>query len=351
VLKEKGEKNMCQDNVLAPEIGLIKSDEFYLFYEMMIQSLKTDDVKEGLNKSLFLLKSFLKSGNIALYRKNEDGIYVFKLADSKMGELVQPVSCIINKTHPLIEQNEIFNIDLNFSERLNNMMFFHIKIDNNDDCIISIINADKNKDLEPQFWQRTKDTMQVILKRAASYERNTKAVTTDLLTGLDNRNSYEMRIQSLNEADDDLVMGIFDLFRLKHINDNYTHAKGDKYIKKTADILNKYWPKLKTKLNDDGTESFEETGHCVYRIGGDEFVLFTKKENLQLAGIKANLAKEEASLINLNVGENIPLGFNFGLVKHNPGDSIKQTFMRADELMQQDKDAMYKRLRLDRRRN
>lgn len=343
---------MATENVLTPEINLIKNDEFYLFYEMMMQSLKTDDVKEGINKSLHMLRQYLKSGNIALFRKNEDGIYTFKLSDCGMPELVSPVGCIVNKTHPITEQKEIFNLQLNLSERLKNMMLIHIGIANNkneDECIMVVINNDKEKELEPHFWERVKDTMQIILKRAASYERNTAAISSDLLTGLDNRNSYEMRLQELNEADDNLIFAIFDLFRLKYVNDNYTHNTGDVYIKETAKILNKYWPKQKTKTNDDGTESIIKTGHCVYRIGGDEFVLLTNVENLHLAKIKAELAKNETDMINLNIGKEIPLGINYGVVKHNPGDSIKQTFARADELMQTDKGLMYKKYNIDRR--
>lgn len=342
------------DKILSPEIGRIQSDEFYLFYEMMMQALKTDDVKEGLNKSLFMLKSHLKSGNIALFRKNEEGKYVFKMSDSQMTELVYSVGCIINKTKPLTEQKKIFDLELNISERLQNMMLFHLSVSsnngNNDECIMAILNLDKEKTLEPLFWERTKDTMQIILKRAASYERNIKAVTTDLLTGTENRNSYEMRLHELNEADENLIVGIFDIYRLKYVNDNYSHNVGDEYIKEIANILKKYWPKTKISVDDTGMEKKEETGHAVYRIGGDEFVLFTDKENLQLASIKAELACDESAMINQKIGIDIPLGLNYGVVKHNPGDSIKETIRIADDVMKDDKAKMYKLNHVEQRR-
>ena len=344
---------MLEENILDPELSLIKTDEFYLFYEMMMQSLRTDDVKEGISKSLAMLRTFLNSGNIAVYRKNDEGVYMYKMADSKMTDLIQSVSCIINKTYPLIKQKKIFNLDLNIG-RLNNMMLLHMGIGNHnnkkDECIVAVINNDKEKNLEPQFWERAKDTMQIILKRAASYERNTKAVTTDLLTGLDNRNSYEMRMQSINEDDDNLVLAIFDLFRLKFVNDNYTHAVGDIYIKSVGKILNKYWPKQKIIMNDDGTETFIETGHSVYRYGGDEFVLLTTAEDLQLTTIKAGLASDEGNMIDLNVGTSLPIGVNYGVVQHMAGAPIKETFIRADEIMHEDKNKMYIKYNLSRRR-
>lgn len=345
---------MAKENVLDPEINLIKSDEFYLFYEMMVQSLKTDDVKEGMNKSLSMLRAYLRSGNVAIFRKNAEGKYVFKMSDSEMKDVVATLGCIVNKTKPLTERQGIFNLNLNFSERLNNIMLIHIGISDNNsntpnECILAVLNTRK-KELEPQFWDRTKDTMQIILKRAASYERNKSAITQDLLTGLDNRNSYEMRVQSLNECDSDLIVAVFDLFRLKFINDNFTHIKGDAYIKETANILSKYWPKQTVVTNADGTESYVDTGHCVYRVGGDEFVLLTNKEELPLTTVKSGLASDEACMIDLGVDEELTLGINYGVVKHNPGDFYKNTFIRADEKMQQDKALMYKKYNLDRRR-
>ena len=340
---------MAIESVLNPEMKMVKQDEFYLFYEMMMQALRTDDVKEGLNESLKLLRKHLESGYISLFIKNEEGEYIYKMSDSYMNGLAKPVGCIVNKTSSLSEIKEKLDLDLNLSDRLKNMKIIHFKVDDID-YILSIVNTNKDKELEPLFYDRLKDTMQIILKRAASYEKNVKAVTTDLLTNLENRNSYEMRLQNINESDDNIVFGVFDLFRLKYINDNFTHTKGDEYIKKVADILNKYWPSKRKTINDDATETFEETGHYVYRIGGDEFVLITTVEKLPLAEIKANLAASEASMIDLGIGEKIPVGFNFGIVEHIPGDSMKNTFMNADDEMQKDKKLMYVKNNIERRR-
>ena len=69
-----------------------------------------------------------------------------------------------------------------------------------------------------------------------------------------------------------------------------------------------------------------------------------------LATIKAGLVQQEASMIDLGLGEdNTVLGINYGVVTHNPENSLKQTFMKADEIMQEDKAKMYKKYNLDRR--
>ena len=55
-------------------------------------------------------------------------------------------------------------------------------------------------------------------------------------------------------------------------------------------------------------------------------------------------------MIDLGVGEELPLGINYGVVQHIPGDYYKQTFVRADEEMQKEKSLMYKKYKIDRRR-
>lgn len=339
---------MANEEILKPELTLLQKDEYYLFYEMLMQSLKTDDVKVGIHKSLSLLRYYLKSGNVSLYRKEEDRIYYNKINDSKLQDLKRPINCIVNKTSALVEGKGIFHLNLDFSERINNLTMIHIKLDESD-WILSINKIDKTKNLEEHYWEQVKDTMQIILKRAASYERNTMAINTDLLTGVDNRNSYETRIQTLKESEQNLVFGLFDIFRLKYINDNHSHAVGDLYIKKTAEILKKYWPKYEKKNQDEEVEK-KETGHCIYRIGGDEFALLTTTENIELTKIKAKLACEEASLMDLGLGKNIPLGLNRGIVLHQPNDFIKNTTMRADEIISKDKALMYSKYNLERRR-
>ena len=228
------------------------------------------------------------------------------------------------------------------------MILIHFNTDNND-YVLSINNYDSNKNIDCDFWSKLQDTMKVILKRAESYEHNIKAINHDILTDLFNRNAYETRIQQMGDNEDHLVYGLFDLFRLKYINDNYSHAVGDLYIKETAKILKKYWPK-QTKLIVENESKLVDTGHSVYRIGGDEFALLTTTEKLELAKIKASLAAEEVSMIDLGIDEKPIIGLNVGLVDHAVGNTIKQTYQEADYLMNEDKKLMYIKHGLERRR-
>ena len=329
--------------------NILKQNPYFLFYEMMVYALKTDDVVDGMNKSLYLLKLCIKCGDIVLHKK-ENGMYIHSISQTGMQHQIPPISCIVNKTAPLIESKDTFNLELGLSDNFKNMMFVHMNTDDSE-YILSINNVDYSKITTLDFFNKLQETMLIILKRAEMYEKNTKAINTDLLTGLDNRNSYETRLQNLDKEKSDLVYGIFDLFRLKYINDNYTHVIGDKYICEVANILNKYWPKEKIEIVDNSFKKSTETGHCIYRVGGDEFVLLTSKEKADLVSIKAKLACSEIEMIDLGLEDKPLIGLNYGITSHKPKDSIKDTYKRADQLMSEDKSRMYLKYNIERRRS
>lgn len=319
--------------------------KYYLLYEMMMNSLNDDDVFDGLNRSLLMLKTYLNSGIINLYKKNKSGVYVQKNSDTSVDHLGRSITCIVNKTSNITEHKKLFKLDLSKIKSLNNMFLMSLETGESK-YILSITNSKKSVD--SNFLHMVQDTLLVILKRAEMHEKNVKAINMDLLTELDNRNSYEKRIQNISQSDGELVFAIFDLFRLKYVNDNYSHSLGDSYIKMVAKILSKYWPKS-VKNIVDGAEKKIETGHTVYRTGGDEFILITNSENIEMTRVKAMLAAEEVSMINLGI-DGLPLGLNYGVVKHDGSSSIKQTYEQADQAMSENKKSMYELFGLERRR-
>ena len=85
--------------------------------------------------------------------------------------------------------------------------------------------------------------------------------TVDGMSGLGNRNAYELKLQELIAYPPaELCLILFDIDKMKRINDSYGHHAGDQVIILTASCIR---------------EIFGSCGHC-YRIGGDEFcVLLT----------------------------------------------------------------------------
>lgn len=331
---------------------ILQKNQFFLFYEMMVKTLETDNVIEGMNESLFLLKLATNSDCVILYKQDDNGDYRYYDCNTGMNNNnnnnVAPISYIVNKTGKLIELKKELDLELDLDEDFKRVKLLHLKTKDHQ-YILALKNRDLSIGFSPEFYKKLEDTMQIILKRAESYERNTRAINIDLLTGLDNRNSYEKRIEEELDSKEDSTYCLFDLFRLKYVNDTFSHALGDAYIKGAADVLKRYWPKT-TQDIINGEEVEVPTGHCVYRIGGDEFALLTTGENIEMTRIKAQLAAEELKLLDLGLADDIPLGLNYGLTTHRAGDSMKKTYVVADQIMQDHKRSMYEATGLDRRR-
>lgn len=104
------------------------------------------------------------------------------------------------------------------------------------------------------------------LKSAKRIKKNRtalKLVSIDAMTQVFNRNSYEKKIEELEndtEQCQSLYYALCDVNFLKYINDNFGHESGDEAITRCAKILS------------DAVGS-----DCkVYRTGGDEFVCISK---------------------------------------------------------------------------
>lgn len=83
-----------------------------------------------------------------------------------------------------------------------------------------------------------------------------KLATQDRMTLLSNRNAYELRVRELVAAPPaEVAFVLFDIDRMKRINDTHGHHCGDQVIAMVAHCL---------------LEVFGPLGEC-YRIGGDEF--------------------------------------------------------------------------------
>lgn len=136
----------------------------------------------------------------------------------------------------------------------------------------------------------------------------------DPLTGLFNRQAYYQDMDQLKHRI--TFIASIDMNNLKYLNDNFGHEKGDLALKTVSSILFKHSNKNST----------------VYRIGGDEFVIFyTKiKENEVKDNIK--VMKEQLSLTEFNCA--------FGYAQMKQIDDIQSVIAEADRLMYEDKAKM-----------
>ncbi len=144
---------------------------------------------------------------------------------------------------------------------------------------------------------------------------------TDYMTKLKNRNALEIDFTNIMEQKvyKDLTLFVIDLNDLKKCNDEYGHDVGDRYIALVGQALGK----------------LESRTTSVYRYGGDEFIIVSRKpENVDvfLADIDA---KFKETVVQLPLEVSYAIGY--ATFDAEQDTSIYDTQKRADEQMYQDK--------------
>lgn len=157
-------------------------------------------------------------------------------------------------------------------------------------------------------------------KYAAIYE---EMAITDSLTGLYNRNAYQIDTKKIEELNGFLIL-TFDLNDLKVCNDTKGHAQGDIYIVTAAKMIER----LLTPY-----------GRC-YRIGGDEFCAIVR--NGMTCPVEDLLLKLEMEQIKYNAGltsEGYPIRIAAGYAMYDPevDADIEEMRSRADTNMYRNK--------------
>lgn len=139
----------------------------------------------------------------------------------------------------------------------------------------------------------------------------------DLLTGAYNRNFFIKTIKELRNYNSNLGLIICDLDGLKFINDTFGHNIGDEVIINTGKIL------LSSIKPHD----------ILTRIGGDEFAIFIKNDDLEILNKIVNRIKLNLKEYNKKNPE-LPLSMSIGYSFGNPyGEGIDKLYKDADHNM------------------
>jgi len=140
---------------------------------------------------------------------------------------------------------------------------------------------------------------------------------TDMLTGLKNRNAFDIDINNLNNRNrKDIAMISIDLDDLKKINDTKGHFEGDYYIKNCVELLQQETSRTRV----------------LYRVGGDEFafIMFSLEEMPQevITRIEKKMSIRNESLVN-----KISLSAGCAIYEEGSDNDLGDTFHRADKNM------------------
>ncbi len=141
----------------------------------------------------------------------------------------------------------------------------------------------------------------------------------DPLTNLGNRGGLDRHVEQLWHKGDPFTCAYIDIDHLKHCNDRFRHAEGNRYILSICRTLSE------TMEHDE----------MLFRIGGDEFVLISLSANE--TELEQRLERVRAGLIEASSGGKAPMiaSFSFGCSRVDPlaGDTRRQMTMDADRKM------------------
>lgn len=141
----------------------------------------------------------------------------------------------------------------------------------------------------------------------------------DSLTNLGNRGGLDRHVNQLWRKGAPFTCAYIDIDHLKHCNDKFGHAEGNRYILGICRAL---------------TETMEHD-EMLFRIGGDEFVLVSPTTGE--AELEQRMEQARADLIEATSGGKAPMiaSFSFGCSRVDPlaGDTRRQMTMDADRKM------------------
>jgi len=156
--------------------------------------------------------------------------------------------------------------------------------------------------------------------RRREAERNVEWLAThDALTSLPNRRMLDRELANAAAEGTSTPRTVFsiDLDGFKRVNDLFGHAVGNEVLKTVAERLKASFP------ND-----------CIYRIGGDEFILITPGVNAEAAAdashriVQQLTAPIDADVMTVDVGASVGYAFSAG-----GSDALQTAILHSDYAM------------------
>lgn len=213
-------------------------------------------------------------------------------------------------------------LDREISELSGNLKTIFDEIDGIEEDAESIGAAENVAGMDYLDYVRAKT--QAMTKRLRDHTaRMQRLANVDFLTKVGNVRALSQKkaelLAEIKQNTADFAIGVFDIDRLKVINDTYGHESGDDVIKTAADAL-------KTAF----------AGHALFRTGGDEFTAIfaqTNEKQMELLFQLLNQEIEKRNAARDPSGPMLSLSKGYSVFDPSTDGSFRDVFVRADQNM------------------
>lgn len=328
-----------------------RSDNIYSVVENEFNTLTFEEIddREDITKELYLkdkqLLEYIKDSTGVMYlytaTKTKDGnfIYVLDGLSSDSSDFRYPGDLIEEETIPELEhayENEIVYPDDIKSTSWGKIFVSYYPI-HKDNEVIGVIGIEFDAQHQYDTFRSLRIMTPIIggvfalvaiifavyLFRRISNPFYRDFANTDYLTGIQNRNAFELYVGNLQAQEMHRNLGFIsiDLNDLKTINDTLGHQAGDKYIRDCADLLKKF-----------------ETEDCIlYRIGGDEFAFIIVNTDAQKVKDLRKKIIESVNQYNQSAEMQISIAVGEAVYDAEIDEDLSATLKRADKEMYDNK--------------
>lgn len=314
---------------------LFDENTFVNPYQTAFHMIKEAFSKEhvDLQPSLEKCNLFIGSDCVILHKINPHNSVLFQSSStSKEIDLHQYIEQYLDNFKNNLK---IYDSNIN-NEDIKRLTFVPLKTSDSN-YLMTIVNSELYGKYNDIFMKIIIDTYGMILEKKEYEEKLKNSRIIDELTNLYNRNGYMERIES-EEVNETLSFAIADLFRLKYVNDNFSHISGDNYISIAADLFKKVF-----MVDSDQDNK-------IYRIGGDEFVIMCSNKSAEYIEERLELVNELLSQISNNDIRDVNFCLNYGVSSTEEGiNSFSELYSLADERQKGDKTKKYLDLGIERR--
>jgi len=226
----------------------------------------------------------------------------------KVNKATVGVMCIKPNEH-LTKTNQRF-YDFLKSHNIHEVSFAAVTSRNNHITILGVVNPQKGKAIR-KLLEDVAVCFSIAIYNKKHLNRTEIAATTDSLTGVSNRVTYKKDLLVFDEMKPEKFSCIYiDVNELHLRNNKYGHAAGDEMLLYIANTLKEVF-----------------FGHSIYRMGGDEFLVFV--QNAEQESVKNNIESFIGQLKIMNY--NVAIGMSYRTQNTNTEEMVREAEVRMYE--------------------